>query len=314
MRHEPYEELKTPRVAKHFPSLTEDDNISTNIYMFVEDVQLAIMPIGGESRLSPNFTVEIQANPDHKTLAVTLLGSLNRDEYAMHSLEKLLSTSVEEIARELSWNGCSVYEIVRDEDNDGGYLLHYFTPRRLLRVFGRYIQIVPKADRSLWKKAYFIIPKTDVWEIAMPKELGGCRGFRAMIKNLSRFQHLTPSFLINNLSRQEWPAHYDSQRYVRETEFFEAKITTQWGWDRRDRSLRNWTEFYFSYRNLQFKWAQAVVREHIVNELNRLFQRLHIEAKIIMKGLPTASEILEIRQHMCEGDISFMEAYDACSV
>jgi hypothetical protein len=37
-----------------------------------------------------------------------------------------------------------------------------------------------------------------------------------------------------------------------------------------------------------FRWAQAVLREHIVMELNCLLCRLGIDCKIIVTGLPTA--------------------------
>ena len=56
------------------------------------------------------------------------------------------------------------------------------------------------------------------------------------------------------------------------------------------------------------------MREHIAKELNRLFQRLNIEAKIVMEGLPTARKILDIRKQMREGEISLSDAFDACSV
>ena len=316
MRYEAHEQLKAPRVATHFPSsLREEANPNTNVYMLVEDVQLAVMPIGGESRRSPNFSVEIQSSSEHKTRAIAILKSLiSRNGYSRHSLEELLSASVAELARKLAWHGRAIHEIIRDVENGEACLLHGFTPRRLFRAFGRYIQIIPKDDRRLWNKAYVIIPKKDIWDIAMPKVLGGCRSYCAMLRKLARFSPLGPSFLTDESSEQEWPAHYAPQRYVQETKFFEAKITARWGWNRWDSTLQNSTEFYWVYRSLTLKWAQACMREHIVKELNRLFQRLSIEAEIVMKGLPTAREILEVQQRMCEGNVSFTDASNECSV
>lgn len=315
MISESCERLKVPRVARHFPSIEEEAHSNRSVYMLVEDVHLTVMPIGGKSHLSPNFAVEIQASPDHQTRAIAILESFTDiNRHRRHNLEELLSTAVEEIASKLAWNGRSVHEIIRDEENEAKYKLYSFTSQRLFHAFGRYIQIIPKADRSLWNKAYIVIPEGDIWDIVMPKELGGYRDYSAILRGLTRFQHTGPLFLIDLLRSRELPVYYDAQLYVRETEIFYAKIMKRWGWNKRDYSQQNCTEFYLVYRTLQFRWALAVIREHIVNELNRLFQRLHIEAKIVMKGLPTASEVLEIRQRMCEGDISFMEAYDACSV
>ena len=62
------------------------------------------------------------------------------------------------------------------------------------------------------------------------------------------------------------------------------------------------------YRFITFDWAKANLREHIIKELNQLFRQLQIDAEIVVKGLPTAREILKTRQQMCEGKITFGEA------
>jgi len=304
MRYESYQRSKKmPRMAKHFPSLKTKAGPNLDAWMFTEDI------------LAANFAVEVQARQAHEGHAIAILKSLtNRPEYITQGLDSLLGASVDKIAGELVFYGRSVHEIVRDEENNGVYLLYSFTPQRLFHAFGRYIQLIPKADRSLWKKAYVVIPDKDIWHIAMPEELGGCRGYHAILKGLARFPHVSPSFFLDELTKKQRPAHYDTQRYVRESEFFQAKVTARWGWNRRDYGQQNWTEFYLFYRTLQFIWAQAFMREHIVWEVNRLFRRLDIEAEMVVKGLPTATEILAVRQRMCESDISFIEALHACSV
>ena len=312
MRSKSHKQLKAPRVATHFPSMRQEADLNTNAYIFVRGVQLAVMPIGGKSSQAPDFSVEIQGNSENKNRVIELLQSLaNEDWYNGQSLEELLSDSVAELARNLAWHGRAVHEIVRDEENGEVCLLHSFRPRRLFRAFGRYIQIIPKADRGLWEKYYVIIPEKDIWDITMPQVLGGYRGYRAILRQLARFPDPGPLLLPEELGEQRWATHYDFQHHVREAELFEAKVTARWGWDY---SEQNWTEFYGIYRNVTFKWAQACMREHIIKELNQLFQRLNIEAKIVMEGLPTARKILEIRKQMCEGKISLSDAFDTCSV
>ena len=305
--------IKKPRAASYFPSLRgEIDFTNANIHMFVEDVQLTVMPIGGRSHFASDFSAEIRGSCECENNAIVLLESLAGHD--RHDPTELLSDVIGRIAQELARSGRAVHEIVRDKDTGKACVLRGFTSQRLFHVFGRYIQMIPKADRKLWKKSCVIIPEKDIWEIVMPRVLGGYRGHRAMLRQLARFQHIGPSFLMQELNRQGWPVDYDVQRYTRETEFFESKITSLWGWNRRDYGDRNWTEFYLFYRILQFRWAQACLREHIVDELNRLFRRSDIEAKIVVKGLPTASDILAVRQRMLDGDISFKDASDACSV
>ena len=60
MRDEFREQLKEPRVVKHFPSLREEADLNANTQIFVEDASLGIMPLGGRFRQAPKFSAEIQ--------------------------------------------------------------------------------------------------------------------------------------------------------------------------------------------------------------------------------------------------------------
>ena len=318
MKNKFHKRLKTPRVAKSFSKLREEVNRNLNLSMFLEDARLGIMPIGGQSDHVPNFSVEIQGKHSNEPRAIAILESLPRryqyGEYSWRNLEKLLSDTVEKFALELVSAGCSIHKIFWDEKNGGVYRLHSFRYKWLFRVFGNYTRIIPKADRHLYDKIYNIVPEKDIWGIMMPKALGGYRGYCAMLRSLARFPDIAPPFFMDQLSKQEWPTNFDPQLHKRERAFFVAKTTKPWGWDQRDYDSENWSEFYGFYRILTLKWAQACLREHIVKELNQLFRRLNIDAEIVVKGLPTAWEILKIRQQMCDGKISFIKAFEKCLV
>ena len=307
--------LKKPRVAVHFPSLRKEFDINPNLSMFVQDVHIVVMPLGGRFSQGRDFSVEIQGSSEPDSQAITILQSLARSDHSNRpDLKELLSDSVNEIARYLAWVGRVVYEIIRDKENDEAWQLYSFTEKRLFRVLRRYIQIIPKADQRLWQKVRVSIPKEDIWDISMPQILGGHRGYRAILKKLKRFPQIVPSFLMDERSEQKWPSHFNTESYRREMDLFIAKTTARWGWHMRSSGLEIWTEFYAMYRFITLDWAKACMREHIINELNQLFQRLNIKAEIVVKGLPTAREILATRQQMCEGKISFAEASEKCSV
>ena len=132
--------------------------------------------------------------------------------YLNHSLnisgiarKELLSDVVRGIAQNLAWNSRAVYEVIPMEENSEAYHLHDFTPRCLFHAFGWYIQIIPKADRRLLKKAYVILPEKDIWDITMPRVLGGYKGYHATLRELARFQRLGPSFLMQDLGARGWP-------------------------------------------------------------------------------------------------------------
>ena len=284
------------RVAVHFPSLGDVRQWNTDAYMFVQDVQHSV----GLHRWKG---YSLNVSPSFEEGALSVLRSVARENYGRGP--EVAGKAVERIAGRLAAEGRAVHQIWRSEENGGRYVLYGFTPRRLLRVFGKYIQIIPKADRPLWKKAYVVVPKAEIWDIAIPDVFGGCQGYRAILRRLGRFPHLNPPFVQTEIEKREWPVRYEWQRYATEKDLYTAKSTGRWGWNLRDSSGRNWTEFYYFYRTTQFKWAQAVVREHIVKEFNRLFPRLGIDAAIEINGIPTASEILSVRERLIAGDISF---------
>ena len=199
-------------------------------------------------------------------------------------LEKLLGNVVEAIALELIWEGRSVRKIFWDKRNNGVYRLHRFAYQWLFRVFGRYIRIPPQTHRHLHEKPYDGITETDIWDIVMPEKLGGYRGHRVMLKKLVRFPDLVPSFLFHKVNPSEWPKYFNTKHYAQETKIFVARTTERWGWNQRDYNSENWNEFYGMYRSITLKWAQAYLREYIIKELNQLFQRLQIDAEIVVRG------------------------------
>ena len=76
-------------------------------------------------------------------------------------------------------------------------------------------------------------------------------------------------------------------------------------------TLDHQTEFFCFYRTLTFYHALALLRQHIVASLNRLFARqLALNARIVLTGFRQPADILDIRGRMERGEISFGEAVD----
>ena len=103
MKNKWYKRPKGPRLSSSFSSLGEAQH-NLHLDMFLKDIQLGIMPIGGESDHAPNFSVEIQGRPSAKSHILAILESIPRryghNRYSQPPLEKLLSNAVEAIALE----------------------------------------------------------------------------------------------------------------------------------------------------------------------------------------------------------------------
>jgi hypothetical protein len=303
---------REPRFVSHFPSLSRYGDLDLTSHMFIEDIHLALMPIGGRTEKHPDFSVEVEGPDPEQEKTVALCRSLA--QYDHYEVNDLICDTVQEVAMHLAWQGKAVYEIIPDRNEPRKYYLHSFTTKCLFRLPGCYIQIIPPKDYKLIKKRFIIVRSKDIWDISVPSILGGVWGYKRSLSRLRRYNHLGPSFWLSDIERQIQDKNFNFQDYVMYTEAYYTKVTKPWGWNRRDYSLRNNTEFYSFYKNISFKWAQAILREHIIKEINILMQRLEIESRIIITGLPLSQDILRVRQELLEGKISFAKAHDMVTI
>lgn len=309
MRRKP-RNISDPTVATHFPSLSHNPDLNPEVHMFTEDVHLGVMPIGGRTERQNNFAVTLDGKEKECERASSILADLG--EYNRHDTLEMVCDAVDNIASHLAWEGCAVYEIVADDD--GEVHVHSFTSKRLVKFPKWFIQIIPRADWQLWEKKCVIIPANKVWQIQMPLVLGGYRGYKNTLNKLTMFQHLGPSFWKKDLEIGIQSPAFDFQKYVRSTEIYYGQITRAWGWNRRDWSQDRSTEFFNFYKMITFRWAQSVLREHIITELNKLFNRLNIVCELRVAGLLSPSEILKIRQDLLDGTTSFAQASNRVSL
>lgn len=295
------------QLAHHFASLARVD-VSPEFHMFTEDLSNGLMPY--PRRLEPgSFSVSVGNDPR----GIELLQSLSRHD-RFFSNEELLCNAVNELGRYLVWEGRAIYQIIPDDIDSRILRLSRCTPVRVFRLAGYYIQHVPGADRAEFSSAFLFARKSKVWEIGIPDILGGIRAYRNVLKGLKRYKGAFPEFLTEDLHAQRATPNFEAGEYIRCKKAVKARLTRVWGWPGRDTSLDHETEFFHFYRTVTFRWSQAILRNHIVNALNELFRRLQFNSEITMTGIPTPESILEIRNKMEQGEITFGEAYKATSL
>ena len=297
----------SPTVATHFPSLSSGHGDSLNVNMFKNDIQLAVMPIGGRSEKHKDFTVTLEGRRSDREKAEQLIADIGKND--IHDLAKMVCDAVKEVVRYLAWNGCAVFEVLRDEDG----LEHIcgFTSKRLLRLPGYFLQIIPRGDWELWEKKLVTISADRIWYLEMPSELGGRRGYRKVLKRLEKFESLGPRwYWRQDLNREVQSKKFDFQWYVRNTRIYYRTVTKTWGWNCRDDTVEQTTDFYIYYKLVSHCWAKTILREHVINEFNRFFIHLGIECEIKVSGLPTPKDILKVRAKLLAGRIPYSEVLD----
>jgi hypothetical protein len=280
--------------------------------MFAQDIYTAIMPIGGTSERCKDFSVHFEGAETEIQRAITLTSTLS--EHERHDVTRLVCDAVQQVAMHLAWQGNAVYEIIKDELEGDKFILHGFTTQRLYRIPGYYVQWLPQEELQYFKKRFVIVPAKDIWDISMPPVLGGHAGYRRVLSRLKRYDQMGPKFWRDDMEKGVQDKNYEFQRYVIKHEVYITRVTGLWGWNRRDYTQDNCTEFYTFYKLISFKWAQAVLRNHIISEINLLLLRLGISAQIVVTGLPSSEDILSIRQKLIEGKIDFEQVYDSVSI
>ncbi|MFZ0815480.1 MAG: hypothetical protein WAM78_08170 [Candidatus Sulfotelmatobacter sp.] len=208
------------------------------------------------------------------------------------------------------WFGRALFEMVV-EPEDATLSLVSFGPDYVWSLPFFYLQVAPRSSLSNGGRRYAVLRSDAVWRVDMPRELGGTSGFRRVLNGLGEWPSLGPGFYQSDLERGEFSKEFVFGDYRRAYQIQLYRVTRNWGWAGRDWSLDNVTEYYQFYRHLTFRWAQSVLREHVVRQFNFLFRGLGISAQIVIEGLSSPSDILRVRDEMKAGSLDFSAATKA---
>jgi hypothetical protein len=274
--------------------------------MFQEDIQSGRFFI----RLSGNeaHTIRFEGTEESCERANALCAAIAQDDH--YRPAENITNAIGKVLQGLAFNGQSMFEIM-DDPSDSGYSFASFSPRYAWEIFSYYVQIAPRAVWPSLDQKYAVLKKASVWRVEMPRELNGVQGFRRVLRELAAWSSFGPKFFQDDLKKQQMSKEYVFAEYQRAHQVCLYSTTRKWGWNCRDSSGNYITEFYWFYRHFTFKWAQAVLRGHIVGELNTLFRRLGIAAQIVVEGVSSPEEILTVREQMCAGLVDFAGATKA---
>lgn len=282
-----------------------------NVYshMFREDICLAITPIGAKSRKHPNFSTTLEGKDREDALAI--LDSLSENH--RNNLNVTVCGAIDEIAKQLSWLGFATFEIISTDN--GSMSLEAITGQNTYKLPLITVQLVPRQDWNTWNKKLTLCPNRKIWRVEIPKLLGGKTEYRKIISNLNKFSSGgSPAFYMKNLENNKNQNFFNIKEYSQKKNISIGRITKNWGWNRRDYSTEHNTEYYTFYRIINFRKAQTAFREHIINEINKLFSRLNITCTLSITGIPSYSDIIKTELLLKAGEIDFSEASQRVSL
>lgn len=299
-----------PRLSRAYFPNTERTDLGSYVYMFTRDVHTGIMPFRNGSKYP--FTVTLSRK--NRKLEEQLTKFLGIGRSSSWSLEESLWDTVDTLSHYLASSGEVYLEIVHEVEKDKsgivGKNLVFLPLGKVIKLFGNYIQIVPIKNWIRGEKKFYAIPSERIWHIKLPRKLGTPRKHRKMLSRLKMLSEPMPKFAQDD-GDLGISAKYDFMSHYRIRDLAIEHTTSNWGSIRSLSRIKGTTEYYYIVNRLQSAHSQALLREHILSETNKLFKNLGIKNSIRVEGLALSNEILDTIKKLEDGKIGFSEALKA---
>jgi len=272
-------------------------------HMFVQDIENGLMGFR-HLRDAEERRVEVEGDEAGEAALDSICTALS--DYPGYDLGDTVQRAIESIARRLAWFGKAIYEIC---GSGAEISLVSVTPHRLFRVPGGFIQLVTKSDRQ-WVdgRRYSFLPASCAWVVRLPRRLGGPRGHRRLLDQLTAVSQPAPEFWTRDLQAGRLATEFMVADYNRNRDAYIARITRRWGWNRRDSSGAHSTEFFYFFRSLRFRQSQAILRNHIVDEMNKFLAHRGVNARVRLKGFHSPAELRDLIRRVLAGSAHYAEA------
>ncbi len=270
--------------AKFLSRILDDNNEydfrgSTHVYILREELHAGLLPYGGRSVSYPNFAVEISGNDLEE--AKSILNGLKN--YPETHVTQLVCDVVNTLGNQLSYSGIIRHEIIESEH----YSLSHIPEQSLYDLKYFFVQVVPKEQREASSKSFIFKKAKYVWTLTLPEKVCHWKTYRKILKGLAENTNMLPPHVeLAGLAQSS--IDFNFENYNKETSKYIYKILNGIGGNQRESRPELVTEFYLVHRMLRLNLSKTLIREHIIDELNLLFSRLSLDAKIIISELPTS--------------------------
>lgn len=306
---------------------TRHNRINTDVLMFIQDVHTSIIPYLSTKK-TPPITAHCEGTANDVAMALRSLRSVAADSLIREDATEIVCEAVRSIVQNMLWRGYAAFEIgdLTSDNNDtnskawrGDWTDQPYRPLNTLHhglSFRLPVGMIEILDRHRgWDHGESFVrfySRKRTWLIDMPRRLGGRWGFWLALKKLEHFTEILPKWLtVTGLVEEKDQHRFDVTRYNRWQKIYQAVCMSRWSWGSRDTSLTHQTDFFLFYRTLTFHHSLAILREHVLAEINLLLKRrLELDVEIRLEGIQSADEILAIRERMESGELSFGRAFD----
>lgn len=277
----------------------KDPRLSSNSYIFGEDVRLRIMPYRLDENDSP---YSIRIDPDNLENRKALSIIFSNDSHSR--VADTVAEAIRKFAYRLAWWGKTHYEVAtveietrkrRKEINKSvspsksKFFKPLFIPGKVIVIGNTVIQLTPNADRSRFGHSFKTIPKSAIWSLSIPHCLGGAKG----LSNLQNTLIISSEHIPKSLQDSNWlkEKRFNWGEFNKQRKLLAAQGTAHWGWTSRGLWNKDLLEFYILYRELRFAWSLSILREYILSEMNKFLLDSGYSFKVEIIGFPSPKQV-----------------------
>lgn len=292
--------------------------------MFIEDIGQDIMPIGGESRNYPDFSIVLEKETPEDNDILRVAFSLN--DRPERTLTEAGSKFITDIARHLAYKGEIFCEIINSNPNDFKHEIRFQNeklandsarlfqlapiPGKVIKIARYYFQFIPKTEWASLKKIMVAIPSESVWLTRLPVQLGNKSSHIRLLKALTKYNSPLPDFIKFDLKDNTSWKNFNFNDFHKYSDLRIAMETAKWGWPGRQVFENNMLQYHIIYRHLRFAYSLAILREHILLSINDMLKQRSFSSPLFVKGLPTSDNLKDAISKLELGEISFKDALD----
>jgi hypothetical protein len=279
-------------------------------HMFIEDVKLRVMPIGG--RVSKK-EFNISLDPPNPEVQQIIENAISPDRYH-HGLAGTICDFVADCAVHLLIFETVTYEIVYlSEPKNGktiGFELVQINPFTLVQRGASLFQFLPAENtKKLSERRCIELQPERILTFKLPVSIQG--KLDQVMESMRILSLTSPDFFMKELAAGVKKNPYDVTAHHHLRQVALAKVTKDFGWDARNSFEKEASEFYLIYRYLKFEKFKIELRSNILDTLNDglelVGKQLGFNAKILVNGLPTLDDVQSAHDHLIKGDLPFGE-------
>lgn len=311
----------TKRSVRHYSPRENMNLLEPHLYqhMFEEDIHLGIMPIGAQSS-RPDFKISIA--PSSAEMEELITQGLPTFHGEAHSLADAVCSFVDDTAHMMGHYGRVYYEIVYTGENlerPTAFSLQQIQTRTIHSLWGLHWQYIPRKtrrDEGRCVPTIIRLPRRNLMTLYFPATLGGKREHHRLMRGLKYLDKSSvPKFFMDDMKRLQQTPSYDFTVHRNSMDTYLGKTTRLVGWNARSMTDDICLEYYRLHRYIKFERTKALLREHILDSLNATIsyigKKMGFKAQIQVQGLPSSRDLYALMNRLKNGDIPFLEIFNA---